>query len=206
MFKRLSILLAFFAFSVSSQAVTIDFTNQAWKDAIGMGNTEAIVDGIKLSSTGGNLTLLGSGTDFEITGCNNAGAGLACTGDGIGISNDEISEGGVQQLTLSFLNGPVNVENIFLLDLFGLEGTGETAIINGGIFHNTSDNQALGGYYETGFSDNLVSTITFLSPDDGFSDYALAKIEISPVPIPGAAILFGSALLGFFGFKRRRAV
>ena len=51
-----------------------------------------------------------------------------------------------------------------------------------------------------------VTEIIFSGYADSFSDYALAGIdvELSPVPVPGAAILFGSALLGFFRFKRRR--
>lgn len=64
----------------------------------------------------------------------------------------------------------------------------------------------VGGFYNTDFSGQGISSIIFSGNLDGFSDYALAGIKISPVPLPGAAILFGSALLGFFGFKRRRAV
>ena len=126
MFSRMSILLATFTFSMVAQATLIDFTDQSWKDAIGSGQTSATVGNVTLTSTSGYLNFNGSSS--ERTGCQ-AGQpdnGLACLGDGIGISDDEITQRTSESITISFANS-VNVDNIFLLDLFGTEGTGETA-------------------------------------------------------------------------------
>ena len=37
------------------------------------------------------------------------------------------------------------------------------------------------------------------------SSFELDNLVLNPVPVPAAAWLFGSALLGFFGFSRRKA-
>ncbi len=53
---------------------------------------------------------------------------LDCSGDGIGIGDDEISLGANQSLTVTFDDGPVNIQAIHLLDLFAKEVTGEKAV------------------------------------------------------------------------------
>lgn len=45
----------------------------------------------------------------------------------------------------------------------------------------------------------------FWSDDPGWNFAALDNVTISAVPVPAAAWLFGSALLGFFGFSRKKA-
>jgi len=213
MFKRISILLAVFAFSMSAHATLIDFTDQSWKDAITGTDT--------FSATVGNVTVASTGRDYRYLtfnandngGCLNGPASsiLECKGDGIGIRNDEITQGGYQEITVSFQEA-VNITNIYLLDLFfsdnGNTGNNEIALIdsnNNQSYIFTATEWVTGGFYATGFTGQNISSIIFSANNDGFSDYAIAGIDISPVPIPGAAILFGSALLGFFGFKRRRA-
>lgn len=209
MFKRISILLAAFVFSAAAQATLIDFTGADWEQAIvNGGGATATIGNITLTSDNGSLTF----NRKDSGGCK-AGQptnGLTCDGDGIGINNDEITQGGSQQITLTF-DKAVNITNIILLDLFSAERgydvngdptTGEIAIIEGTQYFGP--NLLAGGYYATGFSGQAITSIVFSGNLDSFSDYALAAIEVSAVPIPGAAILFGSALLGFFGFKRRR--
>ncbi len=205
MFKHISVLIALFTVSVSVHATLIDFTDQSWKDALDGNNlTSVTVDNVTLSSTGGYLTF-NSGSS-ERAGCQ-AGQPdneLMCLGDGIGVGSsnpDEINQGGAQTITVSF-NEAVDVSDILLLDLFSTEQTGERAIINGNQYFG--DNLLAGGFYATGFTGQNIFSLVFSGNLDSFSDYALAGINISPVPLPGAAILFGSALLGFFGFKRRR--
>lgn len=209
MFKRISILLAAFVFSAAAQATLIDFTGADWEQAIvNGGGATATIGNITLTADNGSLTF----NRNDSGGCK-AGQptnGLICDGDGIGINNDEITQGGSQQITLTF-DKAVNITNIILLDLFSAERgydvngdptTGEIAIIEG--IQYFGPNLLAGGYYATGFSGQAITSIVFSGNLDSFSDYALAAIEVSAVPIPGAAILFGSALLGFFGFKRRR--
>ena len=220
MFKQLSILLAAFAFSLSAQAVSVDFTGQDWKDAISTSSdpTSATVGNVTLSTNYYNHYLNFNGSNSEISGCA-AGADadihdLTCLGDGIGIrrpwnNNDEIS--GSEQLLIEFAEA-VDVTKIYLLDLFGAEKTGEKAIIiNSNDVNKTviGGDGTVGGFLSVEYilnEGNGLTSILLKGYRDCFSDFALAGLEIapSPVPVPGAAILFGSALLGFFGFKRRR--
>jgi len=209
MFKKISIILATLAFSVSAQANLIDFTGADWEQAIiDGGGTTASIGNVTLTANTGSLTF----NRNDSGGCK-AGQptnGLSCDGDGIGINNDEITQGGSQNITISFQQA-VNITDILLLDLFSNESgrdvngdptVGEIAIIDG--IEYFGPNLLPGGFYETGFSGQAITSIVFSGNLDSFSDYAVAGIKISPVPLPGAAILFGSALLGFFGFKRRR--
>jgi len=218
MFKRISILLAVFAFSVSAQAVSVDFTGQDWKDAINSSSyqTSATVGNVTLSTSKSWHYLNFNGSDSEVRGCV-SGSGLhdlACLGDGIGIRNDEIS--GYEELLIEFAEA-VDVTKIYLLDLFGAEKTGEKAliinsnnidkIVTGTVDSNGNSNP--GGFFSVEYSvieGQGLTSILLKGYKDCFSDYALAGLEIAPsaVPVPGAAILFGSALLGLFGFKRRR--
>jgi len=136
-------------------ATTVDFTDEAW---IGVNNDtsySAIGTGITLSSNGIDMTFNGGG---DAQGCASASGttGLVCDGDGIGIGNDEITEGGHQILTVTFDNGPVNVHAIHLLDLFSpaTESTGEIAVIKWNSGLNEYEAHAIvgpfngGGYWE----------------------------------------------------------
>lgn len=226
MFKQLSILLAAFAFSASTQATLIDFTDKSWQTAITSGNsTTAAVDDVTLTAIGGGLTF----NARDKAGCE-AGQGihnLACDGDGIGVNSnygrDDQINGSTESIEVSFA-GPVNILEIYLLDLYSFEifkwSWSETAIIDGIKYKTNGTNFGTGGFAEIDYSDPGlgITSLLFSGTNYWFNDYALAGINIelssgtetdvalSPVPIPGAAILFGSALLGFFGFKRRRAV
>ena len=66
-----------------------------------------------------------------------------------------------------------------------------------------------GGYWEiifpltAGLAMAGINTFVLTGLDDGFSDYALARIEVSAVPIPSAFWMFGTALLGFVAMSRR---
>lgn len=203
MYKQISALLATLLFSVSSHATLIDFTDSSWQTAINGSSTATI----------GNVTLTASTGDLTFNAGDNAGCvagqptnGLACVGDGIGIGDDEIASKYTQQITIDFAQA-VNISDIFLLDLFpneGPNGEAEQALINSQQYFG--DNLLAGGFYATGFTGQGITQLIFSGDYDLFSDYAVAGIEVSAVPVPGAAILFGSALLGFFGFKRRRAV
>jgi hypothetical protein len=202
MLKRLLILAAVLASPLTTQAALIDFTDISWKNAITAGGgSTATIDNVTLTATGGYLTFNGSSSEQSGCAAGQPDNGLTCDGDGIGINNDEITQGGNQTLTISFLD-PVNVDDIFLLDLFGDEGSGEIAKIDGVQYSAPSGNGSIGGFFATGFSAEAITSIMLTGNLDCFSDYALAAIEVSPVPLPGAVFLFGSALLGLFGFRR----
>ncbi|MBT8124229.1 MAG: PEP-CTERM sorting domain-containing protein [Gammaproteobacteria bacterium] len=179
----------------------IDFTGNDWT-GVGQNVTDEFTFGdIKLSSSGGNLTF----NDSDSAGCTAASVlGLACIGDGIGISNDEITQGGGQVLTISFLGGPVDILDVHLLDLFATEQlSGEIAIINGTASAALDGSaNAAGGYWATGLGFTGVTSITLSGNADKFSDYSLARIAYK-VPEPTVISLFALGLLGL-GFARRR--
>lgn len=218
MFKRISILLATFAFSLSAHAVLIDFTDANWQTAVGSGNSSATFGNVTLSTGRDDHLLNFNDSSNEVRGCE-AGSSLhdlACLGDGIGIrrawnNNDEIS--GRERLLIEFAEA-VDVAKIYLLDLFGAERTGEKAIIinSNGINKTVIGADGVAGGFlsvEYNISEGQgLTSILLQGYRDCFSDFALAGLEVSPsaVPIPGAAFLFGSALLSFFGFKRRHTV
>ena len=202
MLKRFLILLSLIITPFTSQAALIDFTDASW--SIVDGNSVANIGNVTLSSTGGLMSFNGWDNGGCIAG--QGSHGLACDGDGIGIRNDEITELGntrtAQTIKISFDNA-VNISNLFLLDLFGNEQTGEVAIIDGNPYQAPVGNLGIaGGYFATGFTGLGITEIILSGNRDFFSDYAVAGIEVSPVPLPGAVFLFGSALLGFFGFRR----
>jgi len=196
-----------------------DFTSSQWQSAIGSGNSSASVGGVTLTSQGGNLTR--NNSSGERGGCQSGMAthGLACMGDGAGVGNDEITEGfnvGAstgQSITISF-DAAVNIQDVHLLDLFGNEGSGEIAWIaltnniagtltsfapspgNGGVG---------GGYWETGFTANNVTSLTLFSTGDRFSDFAVARVAYSSVPEPGTLGILGAGML-LLGAMRRRPV
>jgi hypothetical protein len=200
-------------------AVTVDFTGDAWSGVNGT-NNHSIGTGITLSSVGGSMTFNSSD---GAAGCGNANkltiiatTGLECTGDGIGIGNDEITQGGNQSLTVTFDDGPVNIHAIHFLDLFARESTGEKAVIQWATgpyeAHATPAPFNEGGYweinkgpsaYDGGLAMAGITSFTLTGFDDGFSDYALARIEFSAVPIPSAFWMFGTALIGFVAMSRR---
>jgi hypothetical protein len=198
MLRRIFIVLAILIIPITSQATLIDFTDRSW--SIVNGTNMATLGDVTLTSSGGYMTFNGSSS--ERSGCNSAGAGLACAGDGVGIGDDEITQSSREAITVSFAS-PVDITNIYLLDLFGNENRGEKAVIDSSVLNSAgTDNSLLGGFFVTNYTDLGVTSLVFSGYQDTFSDYALAAIEVSTVPLPGAIFLFGTALLGFMGFRR----
>lgn len=157
----------------------------------------------------------------EIGGCqaanSNVGAGLSCGGDGIGVGNDEISRiASGEVLTLTFESSAVNVNSISFLDLFieNNDGSGELAKFKfydvvGDLITSESALALYNPGVNGGFKDWVanpavlnVKSIQFWAPNDGVTDFALAAINVTAVPLPAAILLFASAILGLFGIGR----
>lgn len=155
------------------------------------------------------------------TGCQSGSGPLMCQRDGTGIRNDEItgfaSRPG-QTLSLVF-DTQVILSRFDFLDLYvNPDGQrGEQATVNiDGVMHlvDAIESSGEGGYASLDFlamgGPILGTSILFTANpssafwDDSNNDYAFAGVEVSAVPVPAAVWLFGSALVGLLGFKRRR--
>lgn len=195
--------------ATSVQAGLIDFTDSSWQAVVTGSSSTATVGDITLTASVNNLTFNANDKGGCVAG--QSSHGLACLGDGIGIRNDEITQGGTQQITVTFAN-EVNILNVNVLDLFGSERSGETALImkvgdSVNSYTPTAGNLGVaGGYWETGFSAFGVTELVLYSPDDGFSDYALASIEIedsSVVAEPGSLALMAFGIIGLALMRKR---
>ena len=160
---------------------------------------------VTLTATGGNLT-------FNVPGSCGSATYLACDGDGIGISDDEIS--GVLSAGESLLvefSRAIGIYSISLLDLFGHAGDPESAQLQFDGNGNSTSYSVAGtadadgvGQYQIAMA-NLahhgdLTSILFTSPNET-SDFALAALELGidvdtlSIPEPMTVALFGLGLL-----------
>jgi len=197
-----------------ASTVSLDFTDSA-NFAGGTINGYDVV----LSAQNGSLTTnVGDRGGCE-AGDSNGGTNLhnlACDGDGLGVNNDEISYGSdssQQSIRVTIdLFGKTRVESVEFLDLFqneGGAGVHETAQmrINGGAITDIVAEGNIGGYllYTLGQDfDGASIVFEFFTSVVRQSDFAVARINLSEVPIPGALLLFGSGILGLGFFRRKR--
>lgn len=188
----------------------------------------AVVDFTASNSTSGSVgsigwSLTGSPGDTIIFGDNGPGSVgvLAGLNDGVGLNDDEISEGG-QYLTVVF-DRPVRLTGFWALDLFrdGARDTDpETAQVYAGSTPTGAPLASLAatevkiigtpgvGFGFLGGLNFVGTTFTFNELDGGndgagVGDYALAGLEIAAIPVPAGGLMFGTALLGL-GLLRRR--
>jgi hypothetical protein len=90
---------------------------------------------------------------------------------------------------------------------FSFLGLGTCCGLDSGAFTNGEGNSGLNGGLALAVA-MINPTKAYLMFGDGFGDSdfddMVVKVEVSAVPIPAAIWLFGSALIGMFGFSKRR--
>ncbi len=216
--------VAFVFFCQSSMAGLLDFTDSSL-----IGSLTTVTNGYSgtYNGIGFTLTSTNGAVNFEQgydgsaqIGCQSGGGVLKCDQDGAGIhplhhgKDDEIT-GGSQTLTLTF-DQVVKISGFHFLDLYvNPDGKGskeQATIILDGAFFKTVDATATvgdGGYANLIIGPILAQTLEFSANpyyifwDDHNNDYALAGVDVSAVPLPPAVWLFGSAIAGLIGFRRR---
>ncbi|MEP2473676.1 MULTISPECIES: VPLPA-CTERM sorting domain-containing protein [Rhodobacterales] len=203
--------LALGAGTVGASAALLDFTSTAsydvQSDALASGTINGI--GWTLTPSGGDLTFTtpGPGSIGDLVGDN----------DGIGVDDDEITLSPAESVTLTF-DKAIRVTGLYFLDLF-ISSDGavtESAVVssNGSAILElfATENEpgfGLGDFTELAgdFVSFTGTSFTFTVGNDndnvGKADFALAGIEIAPIPLPAGILLLGTAL-GGLGIARRR--
>ena len=208
-----AVLLTFSA--VTANASILDFTTTSTFSSISAAGATGAVDGVGYSIT---TTPAGKLTFGETSvGSTCASSGLACEFDGLGVRDDEISTSSsvIQSIIVSF-NETVTITGLYFLDLFIARNgaTNEVAqvMVSPGGSTSTFDamevvgSGASGLAYYGGLSlTGSTFTFTALRTNDAvaLADYALAGIELAPIPLPAGLLLLGGAL-GALGISRRR--
>jgi hypothetical protein len=145
------------------------------------------------------------------------GAGISSAGEAAG-TIDEVTQASGEILTLTFDDGPKSVNAVGAVDLFfsnansSLTENMQVEFFNGAasvLTKTLTGAVALSagtGFIDTTFPavsvDKIVFTMIGATSDDGVNDGAAAYVQV--VPIPAAAWLFGSALVGMVGMGRRK--
>ncbi len=233
MMKKIAILGSVAALSMGvAQAALVDFTAVGAPNGIPQPITtnpfNVTVDGVTITVTGSSLT---NNNEMVNNGahCQGQGGPLACTTDGIGIGDDEVTFGNQQTVTVEF-DQAVGITFLHYLDLFVDTTTGaapESAIAelyDGsntllGTFQTSATEVFTGVATSAGFRSELplltgVTRIVFsagMGDDDATGDFALAAIDFNaaniidnPVPVPAALPLFAAGLAGLRLARRRR--
>jgi len=174
------------------------------------GNVQAaIVDTITDLSTSDTYSAISS-TSFSITSFNGIEyVKFVGTGSSTSFTHDfrfnQVSEDLVNIITITE-NTLLGLISSFQMSVFNVTNNAMAPVGSTSILLNDSSNSTKGAFGVLGFSmlkdnDYLVRLVG--SPT-GSANYSLQLASIAPVPIPAAAWLFATALIGLSGFGKCR--
>jgi hypothetical protein len=178
-------------------AGSVNFTDGSWNGAHIQSSFTTHASGIDLFATGGVLSVnFVGGPSGDNTG-----------NDGLGIGDDEITQGGSERLRVAFA-APVTLNTIKITDLFLKEGpTGQPEVgkysLNGGAFTAFPSVGGSNGALTLNIFTPGITSIVFKSSNDHWSDYSVKGLTYS-VPEPSSLLLLGSAMT-FLALTRTRA-
>lgn len=185
----------------------------------GFATTGAMMDGMSLGITygdGSTTTATWGSTGISSGDAQWAGGLLELTGDSFDFSWNLIAQVGITSILIDAGVG----DSLFDTTFGGAMGTDGSALGKDfSVVSSSADyditatyidaigvggNAAVGDLYRSLFIDfgqrAYTGTLRFFQDTDNL----LFAGDLNPVPVPAAAWLFGSALLGFFGFSRRK--
>jgi hypothetical protein len=185
-------------------ALSINFTDGSWNGAQGQNSFTTHASGIDLYAAPSPTAKI---TVNYIGGPSGDNSGM----DGLGINDDEITQGGTEQLNL-FFSAPVTLNSIYITDLFKNEGpTGQSEVglysLNGGAFTSFASVGGSNGALTLNIFQSGISSITFKSSTDGWSDFSVKGLTYTTqsVPEPSTLLLLGAGFMGLAAWKWKRA-
>jgi hypothetical protein len=200
-----------------AHADVIDFTSGAWSGSDGLQTFSS--GGVTLSATA-SVPILGTSTPAELTfngsSCGNAGVGLACAGDGIGINrtnpifvgdqNDEVNQLEILSVLFAAARDITGVDFLNVFTRQGLIPTERMEIrANGGSWVTLMPTAAAaGGYFSSGYSASGVTSLDIRAAGglgNALSEGSLARISYVPTPATAALVALG---LAGFAFSRKQ--
>ncbi len=213
-------LIASLAMSTANAAtVTVNYDAGTLQDTTAITNyatTGANMDGMNLEITYGDGTstsALWGNTGISSGVATWTGGFLELIGDSFYSSWNLVAQTGISSILLDAAIGNSLFDTTFdnSLGTVGSAAGRDFSVTSASADYNitatyidaigVAGNAAVGDIYRYLFIDfgqtAYTGTLGFLQDTDNLRD-------ISPVPVPAAAWLFGSALLGFFGFSRRK--
>ena len=190
----------------AAHAALLDFTN----NDVGL---SGMIAGATYSVTGfpvapnHNQAFDGNASDV-------VGVGLALDNDGLGIRDDEIAFGR-QYVDVTF-GRAVTITSLYFLDLFANPADSSDrerayVSVDGGDPVLFKDGEMAKAGNNSGFADRYgtirgsLFRFTAGPGNDGYAnpDFALAAIEVAPIPVPAAGLLLIGGL-GAFGLMKRK--
>jgi hypothetical protein len=189
-----------------AMADSIDLTARAWAPADGNNSFSLGITTLQAFYTANGSPTLTFNAGAA-AGCVSAGGGLACAGDGIGISSRLLGQDSGEIDTGIFNNETLRVSfgsaqrllGFDVLNLFALE-TGQYRI-DGGAWTNFGGAGGPGGLASVALGGITATTLEFRGAN-AISDFSVARLR---VPEPGALSLVALSMLGVGLMRRRRA-
>lgn len=186
-------------------ALSINFTDGSWNGAQGQSSFTTHMSGIDLFAAPSPTAKLSVN---YIGGPSGDNSGM----DGLGINDDEITQGGTEQLRINF-SSPVTLNSVYITDLFRNEGpsgqpeVGLYSLDGGTSFTSFTSVGALNGALTLNFSPSVISSIIFKSSTDSWSDYSVKGLTYNAqsVPEPSTLLLLGAGLVGLAAWKKKQA-